>query len=168
MAEAEEKPPTHQAFQLPPLRKLVIDFQAGVLILEAETGATLTFALGKSLTITTSQSETPQAETAQAPAEAGTKGKQQTVQLSGKLKSKPKPDRPDSQGKPTVWAKFAAHIEGESEAHMFSTTFHRASAEQALTFEREDRITVQGYIRPSQEPGRMDALSVFAIQSPKA
>jgi hypothetical protein len=165
---ADDKPPTHQAFQLPPLRKVLVDFQAGVLILEAETGATLTFALGKSLNITTSQSETPRAETAQAPAEAGVKGKQSTTQLTGRLKSKPKPGRPDSQGKPTVWAKFAAHIEGETEAHMFSTTFHRGSAEQALSFEKEDRITVQGYIRPSQEPGRMDALSVFVILSPKS
>jgi hypothetical protein len=167
MAEAEEKPPTHQAFQLPPLRSLRIDFTAGVLILEAETGATLTFALGSSLSITTGQGEAPRAETAQAPAEAGAKGKQTTQQLTGKLKSKPKAGRPDSQGKPTVWAKFAAHIEGEPEAHMFSTTFHRASAEQALKFEKDERITVQGYIRPSQEPGRMDMLSVFAILSPK-
>jgi hypothetical protein len=167
---AEEQRPTHQAFQLPPLKNLLIDFQAGVLILEAETGATLTFAIGSSLNLAAS----PAAATTQTPApviaaeaQPATATEKNVVALTGKLKSKPKAGRPDSRGKPTTWCKLAVHEEGHEGARMYSTTFHRAAADQALKLVTDQVISVQGYVRPSSDPERMNQLSVFNILSPK-
>jgi hypothetical protein len=49
------------------------------------------------------------------PASASTaaKEREKTITLSGKLKSQPKPGKPDRSGKPTAYADFAAHVDGE-------------------------------------------------------
>jgi hypothetical protein len=85
------------------------------------------------------------------------------AEITGKLKTKPKEGRADARGNATAWAKFAAHEEGRDEAHMYSATFHRASARLALALERDTTITVQCYVRPSAQPNRMDSMSVFRI-----
>ena len=86
-----------------------------------------------------------------------------TVTLTGRLKSRAKEGRPDKSGKPTAWAKLAAHEAGQEAPHMYSTTFHRHTARIALALEQDNQVTVQGYVRPSRDPKRMDALSVFNI-----
>jgi hypothetical protein len=53
--------------------------------------------------------------------------------------------------------------EGQEAAHMYSATFHRHTARIALALEHDAQVTVQGYVRPSANPNRMDALSVFNI-----
>ena len=89
--------------------------------------------------------------------------KEAGVTLTGRLKTKPRPGRPDSKGKPTAWARFAAHQVGEDEAHMYSASFHRHTAQIALELSAEDRLTVQGYPHPSEDPNRMDTFNVFNI-----
>ena len=42
-------------------------------------------------------------------------------------------------------------------------TFHRHTANTALTLSTEAQITVQGYLRPSEDPQRMDSFSVFNL-----
>ena len=86
-----------------------------------------------------------------------------TVTVTGRLKTRAKEGRPDRSGKPTAWAKLAAHEEGQDAAHMYSATFHRHTARIALALEQDAQVTVQGYVRPSNNPTRMDALSVFNV-----
>lgn len=86
-----------------------------------------------------------------------------TVTVTGRLKTRAKEGRPDRSGKPTAWAKLAAHEEGQEAAHLYSATFHRHTARIALALEQDAQVTVQGYVRPSSNPNRMDALSVFNI-----
>jgi hypothetical protein len=86
-----------------------------------------------------------------------------TVTVTGRLKTRAKEGRADRSGKPTAWAKLAAHEEGQEAAHMYSATFHRHTARIALALEHDAQVTVQGYVRPSANPNRMDALSVFNI-----
>ena len=85
--------------------------------------------------------------------------------LPGKLKTKPRAGKPDRRGNPTAWARFAAHIEGEDEAHLFSATFHRHTAKIALTLERNDPLTIEGYAHPSTDPAgtRLDSFSVINL-----
>src|SRR5947209_19863153 len=85
--------------------------------------------------------------------------------LQGKLKSKPRPGRPDSRGNPTAWARFAAHEEEQDGAHMYSATFHKHTAAIALSLDKDAQLTVQGYPHPVDDPGskRMDTLSVLHI-----
>lgn len=86
-----------------------------------------------------------------------------TVTLSGKLKSKPRQGRADGRGNPTAWARLATHQEGHREARFYLATFHRHTAEIALSLPVDAALTVQGYIHPSQQQGRMDTLSVVNI-----
>jgi hypothetical protein len=86
-----------------------------------------------------------------------------TVTLSGKLKSKPRQGRADGRGNPTAWARFAGHEEGRKEAHFYLATFHRHTADIALSLPVDAALTVQGYVHPSPQPGRLDTLSVVNI-----
>jgi hypothetical protein len=91
------------------------------------------------------------------------KEKEKTITLSGKLKSKAQPGKPDRSGKPTAYADFAAHVEGEENAHYYVATFHRHTREIALNLPKEAPITVTGYPHPSDSPKRTDTFSVVNI-----
>jgi hypothetical protein len=91
------------------------------------------------------------------------KEKEKTITLSGKLKSKAQPGKPDRSGKPTAYADFAAHVEGEENAHYYVATFHRHTREIALKLAKEAPITVTGYPHPSTSPKRTDTFSVVNI-----
>jgi hypothetical protein len=96
-------------------------------------------------------------------AKGAAKPKDLTVALTGRLKSQPKEGRPDNQGHPTAYARFAAHEEGAESGHLYLATFHRASRRIALGLAADDQITVEGYPHPSDDPSgkRLDTLSVF-------
>jgi hypothetical protein len=98
-----------------------------------------------------------------APASTAAKEREKTITLSGKLKSQPKPGKPDRSGKPTAYADFAAHVEGEEEAHYYVATFHRHTRDIASKFPKEAQITVTGYPHPSNSPKRKDTFSVVNI-----
>jgi hypothetical protein len=98
-----------------------------------------------------------------APRAEAAKEKEKTVTLSGKLKSKPKPGRNDRSGKPTAYADFAAHVDGEEAAHYYKATFHRHTREIALKLPREAPITVTGYPHPRHSPKSTDTFSVVNI-----
>jgi len=89
--------------------------------------------------------------------------RQQAVALTGRIKSRPREGRPDSQGHPTAWARLAAHDEGRDDAHIYSTTFHRGAARIALNLALNAQVTVEGYPHRSNDPEgkRLDTLSVF-------
>jgi hypothetical protein len=93
--------------------------------------------------------------------------KARTATLNGRLKSKPREGRPDAQGKPTAWARFAAHEDDRDTAHIYSTTFHKHTAPIALGLDTDAPLTVQGYPHHNQQddPGskRMDTLSVINL-----
>jgi hypothetical protein len=92
-----------------------------------------------------------------------TKEREKTATLTGKLKSKPKPGRNDRSGKPTAYADFAAHVEGEKDAHYYKATFHRQTRDIALKLPVEAQITVTGYPHPSNSARRKDTFSVMNI-----
>ncbi len=90
--------------------------------------------------------------------------KRPTTTFQGKLKAKPVPGRPDRRGNPTACARFAAHVEGEGQAHMYFATFHRHTAGIALGLDPNIPITVEGYPHASDSPdSRLDTLSVIHL-----
>jgi hypothetical protein len=91
------------------------------------------------------------------------KEKEKTITLSGKLKIKAQPGKLDRSGKPTAYADFAAHVEGEETAHDYVATFHRHTREIALKLPTEAPITVTGYPHPSDSPKRTDTFSVVNV-----
>lgn len=99
------------------------------------------------------------------PATSPGKEKEQTVTLTGKLKSQPKEGKPDSKGNPTAWARLAVHEEDEKEAHMYLASFHRHTVKVALSLPRDAQITVEGYPHRKEDPSkkRTDTLSVINI-----
>jgi hypothetical protein len=105
----------------------------------------------------TEDAETPVSPTSPA------KEKEKPITLSGKLKSLPKPGKPDRSGKPTAFADFAAHVDGEDKAHDFVATFHRHTRDIAAKLSTEAQITVTGYPHPSNTPKRKDTFSVVNI-----
>jgi hypothetical protein len=116
------------------------------------------------LPATTSVAELP-AEVASVQEQEGTPEREKPLTLQGKLKSRPRPGRPDARGNPTAWARFAAHEEDEEGAHMYSTTFHRQTVEIALGLEKDMPVTVQGFPHLQDDPSstRMDTLSVINL-----
>jgi len=98
-----------------------------------------------------------------APSSDTAKEKEKPVTLSGKLKSQPKPGRNDRSGKPTAYADFAAHVEGEEKAHYYKATFHRHTRDIALKLPAEAQITVFGYPHPRNSPKSTDTFSVVNI-----
>jgi hypothetical protein len=91
------------------------------------------------------------------------KEKEKTATLTGKLKSKPQSGRNDRSGKPTAYADFAAHVEGEEQAHYYKATFHRNTRNIALKLPAEAQITVFGYPHPRNSPRSRDTFSVVNI-----
>jgi hypothetical protein len=91
------------------------------------------------------------------------KEREKTVTLSGKLKSQPKPGKADRSGKPTAYADFAAHVEGEKDAHYYIATFHRHTRGIALKLPKEAQITVSGYPHTSNSARRKNTFSVVNI-----
>lgn len=90
--------------------------------------------------------------------------KQPVQTLTGRLKDDVKPGRVDSRGNKTSWAVAALHEEDRETAKMVAVTFHRHTAELALQeLHKDDQITIQGYLRPSSNPERMDAFSAFHL-----
>jgi hypothetical protein len=89
----------------------------------------------------------------------------QTVILSGRLKSKPREGKPDARGNPTAWARFAAHEDGREQAHLYSASFHRHTARIALELAFNAAITVEGYRHVYHDPERLDTLSVIRMLS---
>jgi len=85
------------------------------------------------------------------------------VILSGKLKTQPKAGKPDRQGRPTAYARFSAHVEGEQGPHDYLATFHRHTAKIALGLTKDSSVTAQGYVHPSGEPKRLDTFSVINL-----
>jgi hypothetical protein len=83
--------------------------------------------------------------------------------LSGRLKSTPKEGRQDRSGKPTAYAKLAAHADEHEQAHMYLATFHGGTRQIALGLSREDPLTVEGYPHASEDPERSDTFSVIKI-----
>jgi hypothetical protein len=104
--------------------------------------------------------ETPVSPTS--PSDAA-KEREKTITLSGKLKSQPKSGKADRSGKPTAYADFAAHVDGEKDAHDYVATFHRHTRGIALKLPPEAQITVTGYPHPSNSGKRKDTLSVINI-----
>jgi hypothetical protein len=107
-------------------------------------------------------SDSPLAEEAETPA-SHPREKERTMTLSGKLKSQPKPGKPDRSGKPTAYADFAAHVDGEKDAHYYVATFHRHTRDIALKLPKEAPITVTGYPHPSNLEKRKDTFSVVNV-----
>jgi hypothetical protein len=91
------------------------------------------------------------------------KEKEKTITLSGKLKSQPKQGKNDRSGKPTAYADFAAHVEGEEKAHHYKATFHRRTRDIALKLPIEAQITVFGYPHPRNSPRSTDTFSVVNL-----
>jgi hypothetical protein len=91
------------------------------------------------------------------------KEREKTIALTGKLKSQPKAGKPDRSGKPTAYADFAAHVEGEKDAHYYVATFHRHTRDIAAKLPKEAQITVTGYPHPSTSAKRKDTFSVVNI-----
>jgi hypothetical protein len=107
-------------------------------------------------------------ETSVSPASAASdsdpaKEREKTVTLTGKLKSKPQPGKLDRSGKPTAYADFAAHVEGEEKAHYYKATFHRRTRDIALKLPVEAQITVFGYPHSRNSPRSIDTFSVLNI-----
>ena len=107
--------------------------------------------------------EIPVSPTAPASTSDAAKEREKTVTLTGKLKSKPQPGKNDRSNKPTAYADFAAHVEGEKDAHYYVATFHRHTRGTALKLPPEAQITVEGYPHPSNKPKRKDTFSVVNI-----
>ena len=107
--------------------------------------------------------EMPVSPTAPASMSDAAKEREKIVTLTGKLKSKPHPGKNDRSNKPTAFADFAAHIEGEEKAHDYVATFHRHTRGIALKLPPESQITVAGYPHPSNKPRRKDTFSVMNI-----
>ena len=96
-------------------------------------------------------------------AESGVKETELRATVTGRLKVKPRPGRPDRSGKPTAFARFAAHEEGQDKAHDYIATFHRHTTRIALGLAKDAQITVDGYPHPSTSEKRLDTLSVINI-----
>jgi hypothetical protein len=107
--------------------------------------------------------EIPVSPTSPATTPEAAKEREKTVTLSGKLKSQPKPGKRDRSGKPTAYADFAAHVEGEKDAHYYKATFHRHTRDIALKLPTEAPITVTGYPHPRNTPKSTDTFSVMNI-----
>src|SRR5205809_507993 len=96
--------------------------------------------------------------------QTGSKEKKEApLTLTGRLKTQPRDGRPDAKGNPTAWARLAVHEEGRDDAHLYSATFHRHTARIALSLTKDAQVTVQGYAHTSDDPRRMDTLSVVNL-----
>jgi hypothetical protein len=88
-----------------------------------------------------------------------------TQTLTGRLKNQPRGGKPDRSGRPTAYARFAAHLENEDEAHDYIATFHRHTAKIALNLAKDAQITVEGYPHPSASEKRLETFSVINLRN---
>jgi hypothetical protein len=118
-------------------------------------------------TITTARVVEHLVETAEGeaptPTPADSKEKPTVYTYTGKLKGQVREGRPDASGRKTSWGRLAVHEEGQEQARMLSATFTRHTANLALTLPTDAQITAQGYIRPSEDPTRMDSYYIFNL-----
>jgi hypothetical protein len=151
-----------QEQQPSPLRHIHVDLENWSIVLEGADGRAISFT--PSLLLQRLLSPTP---TDLAPASVDDSSqnpeKNPTITLAGKLKSLPKEGRPDGSGLPTAWARFAAHEEGASQAHMYLATFHRRARELALGLKPESQLIVEGFAHPASSPDKLDTFSVIHI-----
>lgn len=91
------------------------------------------------------------------------KERDETIVLSGRLRADPKEGRPDRSGNPTAWAPFAARPQEGEEPQVYSATFHRRTVPLVLKLSKGAAITVRGFARESDDPERMDYLSVVGL-----
>lgn len=164
--------------QIDVLRALRIDFYAGTITLESADGTTVEFKVVRESMMSIEPSpgnEVPSAAQHDVPtsgpvADTAPTGSstQKTVRLVGKLKSTPRAGRPDGKGRPTAWAKLAVHEDGRDGARMFSTTFHGSTTNKALALLTDTIVIVEGYLRLSDDPKRMDAFSAFNVIIPNS
>ena len=94
---------------------------------------------------------------------AAPREKQPALVLPGRLQTTPMEGRPDGREKPTAWARFLAHMDGQEGAMLLSATFHNRTRDIALGLSDGDAITAQGYLHPSRNPERLSTLSVFHL-----
>lgn len=85
------------------------------------------------------------------------------VVLPGRLKTTPVEGKPDGHGKPTAWAHFLAHVDGQDGAVLLSATFHNHTREAALQLSAGDALRAQGYLHPSRQPDRLSSFSIFRL-----
>jgi len=120
-------------------------------------------------TITTARAvdrlvEAAEAQTEPEPAATAEGKEKPTVYtFTGRIKGQVREGRADPQGKKTAWGNFAVHEEGNDEARMLLADFRRHTANIALSLPANAQITAQGYIRPSDTPGRKDSYYIFQI-----
>lgn len=98
-------------------------------------------------------------------APAAAKPKNPAEVMSGKLQTTPTDGRPDGRGRPTAWARFLAHRDGDDGALLISATFHNRTRDIALGLDAGDTITAQGYYHPSRDPQRLPTFSVFHLMN---
>lgn len=94
---------------------------------------------------------------------SGSREKEPTVTVTGRLKTEPKPGKPDRSGNPTAYARLAVHEEGRADAYLYLATFHRHTTAIALSLPKDAQITVQGYPHFNDNPStkRLDTFSVI-------
>jgi hypothetical protein len=125
--------------------------------------AKLTFSSGTIYFNTPKENDDLPATAQELPQTPADQEKEKTITLTGKLLTKPKEGRKDRSNKPTAYARFAAHEEGQEGAHIYLASFHRAAANIALNLNKDVQITVNGYPHLSEDAKRMDTLSVINI-----
>lgn len=162
--------PTQSTFEPRPLRSIHVDLDARALTLVSDQAAArLTWSpRGPLLELLAGDNALPPAPAARlavASPEGGSGSRERdaAVVRTGRLMSEVKRGRPDSRGNETAWTRFAAHEDDEDAAHLYLLSFHRGSVRTALTLSQGDRVTVEGYLKRSSDPDRLDAFSAFVL-----
>lgn len=153
-----------------PLTGVFINLKDRSIELESERGTVAKLIFASTGTILFNASAIPTAEVGGAQPAGKTaepSEKEQTVTLTGRLKSQPKEGKADSRGNPTAWARLAVHEEGREDAHLYLATFHRHATPIALSLPKDAQVTVTGYPHPSHDPSgkRLDTFSIVNLVS---
>jgi hypothetical protein len=154
------------------LRSIKLDFEMRRIQIELTDATALRFNLTpqgilaewlQPPTITTARAVDKLVESAEEEAPAEGKEKTPVSTFTGKLKGQAREGRPDGRGRKTAWARLAVHEEGQEQARLLSATFTRHTANIALTLPADAQITAQGYLRPADDPTRLDSFYVFNL-----
>jgi hypothetical protein len=164
MAEGEPNPQRLKSIKLDlEKRYLQVESTDAVILRLSLTPQGIAWELLQPPTITTARAVERLVEAAEEEAPTDGKEKTPTFTCTGKLKGQAKESRPDRSGKKTAWARLVVHEDGNEQARMLSATFTRHTANLALTLPADAQITGQGYLRPSEDPTRMDSFYVFNL-----